>query len=233
MNDTHSPNGVAAVERALSILHAFRGTNGKMSLKDIAAKTGMYKSTVLRLIASLENQGFMRRVADGSYRLGAALSELGIIYQSSFNLKEFVEPVLEELVQIVNESASFYVSTAGQRHCLFRVDANQVIRDHIKVGDTHPLGKGASGRCLVQFAQGLPDVLRREDFVLVSSGERHPDMASVSAPIFGPDGELLGALTLSGPKQRFTPDAVTRMIDVLATKAMELSSAMGKRVVLV
>lgn len=203
-----------------------------MSLKDIAAKTGMYKSTVLRLIASLENQGFMRRVADGSYRLGAALSELGIIYQSSFNLKEFVEPVLEELVQIVNESASFYVATAGQRHCLFRVDANQVIRDHIKVGDTHPLGKGASGRCLVQYSQGMPDHIRRENFVLASFGERHPDMASVSAPIFGQGGELMGALTLSGPQQRFTRDAVIRMTDVLAAKALELSSSLGQRLVL-
>jgi DNA-binding IclR family transcriptional regulator len=227
LNDTHSPNGVAAVERALSILLAFRGTNGKLSLKDIASKTGMYKSTVLRLIASLENQGFMRRVADGSYRLGAAVSELGNIYQSSFQLKEFVEPVLEDLVQAVNESASFYVASGGQRHCLFRVDANQVIRDHIKVGDTHPLGKGASGRCLLQFENGAPAVLKKENLVTTSLGERHPDMASVAAPIFQVGGDLVGALTLSGPRQRFTPETIATMKAVLIKEASELSKELG------
>src|ERR1700733_13958598 len=78
-----SNDGVAAVERALAILAAFQPDGAPRSLHDLAAKTGMYKSTILRLIASLERFNCVLRLPDGRYQLGPSLFHWGDIYRRS------------------------------------------------------------------------------------------------------------------------------------------------------
>ncbi|MGH8841220.1 MAG: helix-turn-helix domain-containing protein, partial [Advenella sp.] len=65
-----SENGVAAVDRAIAILQAMSTQATPMALADLARSTGLYKSTLLRLIASLEKASLVARRADGSYVLG-------------------------------------------------------------------------------------------------------------------------------------------------------------------
>ena len=74
-------DGVAAVERALSILDAFTDQDPQLTLGELAKRTKMYKSTVLRLARSLENYGYLVRAEDGMYRLGSKLLKLGSLYQ--------------------------------------------------------------------------------------------------------------------------------------------------------
>src|SRR5690349_18170236 len=73
--------GVAAVDRALSILSAFVDNEPSLSLSRIAQRTGLYKSTTLRLIDSLEAAGYIRRLQSGDYQLGPTLFRLGMQYQ--------------------------------------------------------------------------------------------------------------------------------------------------------
>ena len=74
--------GVAAVDRALSILDAL--TDDKVTLAELSKRTDLYKSTVLRLLKSLEKFGYVLRSADGSYRLGSKVLHLGSLYQRHF-----------------------------------------------------------------------------------------------------------------------------------------------------
>ena len=64
--------GVAAVDRALSILAAFEDGNRQLELAELARRTGLYKSTLLRLAVSLERGGMLRRGADGAFQIGRA-----------------------------------------------------------------------------------------------------------------------------------------------------------------
>ncbi|WP_162165728.1 helix-turn-helix domain-containing protein [Roseomonas gilardii] len=64
-DDTAGPR-VEAVERALSILDAFSNETPRLSLAEIAARTGFYPSTILRLAASLDRFGYLHRGEDGS-----------------------------------------------------------------------------------------------------------------------------------------------------------------------
>ena len=100
---------MAAVDRALSLLLAFDEADRSLALAELAERTGLYKSTVLRLLASLLHAGFMQRLDDGRYRLGPALARLSKRYAGSFSLEEVVLPVLRELVDITQESAAFHV----------------------------------------------------------------------------------------------------------------------------
>ena len=82
--------GVAAVDRALTILDAFREADQSLTLTEISKRVGFYKSTTLRLAESLEKFGYLRRLEDGAFRLGPKPLFLGSLYQRHFRLAEFV-----------------------------------------------------------------------------------------------------------------------------------------------
>jgi DNA-binding IclR family transcriptional regulator len=196
--------GVLAVDRALTLLAVFSAEKPHCSLAELAAATQQYKSTVLRLLASLEHGHLVQRAGDGRYALGAAVARLHAAYASGFSLEPAVMPVLRELVDATRESAAFHVRQGGHRLCLYRVDSPQPVRDHARAGDLLPLDRGTGGRVLMAFsgARGARYARIRRDQVLVASGDRVPELAGISAPVFGAAGELIGAVTLTMPAPR-------------------------------
>jgi len=199
-----APGGAAAMDRGLSVLCAFRTGDRALTLTELAERTRLYKSTVLRLLASLEHAGLVQRRTDGQYALGPQVARLHAIYAASFSLEEAVMPVLRDLAGETRESAAFHVRQGGQRLCLYRVDSPQPVRDHIHAGDLLPLDRGAGGRVLTAFG-GAPGELYdriRRDGVIVLEGDRMPELSGISAPVFDARGELAGALTLTMPTSR-------------------------------
>ena len=114
--------GVNAVERALSILDAFIG-DGSRGLAELAKVTGLAKPTALRSLISLEKAGYIVRLNDGRYQLGAKTMQLGTTYQANFRLDQHVLPVLKWLTEQTLESAAFHIREKNSRLCLFRVDS--------------------------------------------------------------------------------------------------------------
>lgn len=198
--------GVAAVDRAIAILHAFSQGPQTLSLAEIASATGLYKSTALRLLASLEHGALVRRTPAG-YELGAEVARLFAAYSRSFSMESVVLPVLNTLVEQTRESAAFHVIQHGQRLCLFRVDSPQLVREHIQVGDILPIDRGAGARVLMAFkgAEGeLYEKIRREG-VIVMEKDRSSEISGISAPVFSQGDTLAGALTLTMPTHRLNP----------------------------
>jgi hypothetical protein len=120
--------GVAAVDRALSILDAFTHADPELSLAQIAKRTGLYKSTVLRLTKSLERFGYIHRSADGAYCLGSKVLFLGSLYQRHFRTSAIVPQVLGRIVDELKESASFFVQDGDYRICPGQVDSSRGTR---------------------------------------------------------------------------------------------------------
>jgi len=199
-----APGGAAAVDRALSLLCAFRAGDAGLSLQELAERTRLYKSTALRLLASLEHARLLLRQADGRYMLGPELARLQLVQAGQFSLEAVVMPVLRELVAATRESAAFHVRQGEQRLCLYRVDSPQLLRDHTRAGDLLPLERGAGGRVLLAFggAKGALYARIRQAGLAELSGDRVPDLSGISAPVFGAAGELVGALTLTLPSHR-------------------------------
>lgn len=224
-----APGGAAAVDRALSLLGAFRTGDRALSLAELAQRTGLYKSTALRLIASLEHAGFLVRGDDGRHALGPALARLHGVYAAAFSLEAVVMPVLRDLVALTRESAAFHVRHGDQRLCRHRVDSPQLLRDHIRAGDLLPLDRGAGGRVLLAFG-GAPGAVHeqiRRDGVVVLSGDRVPDLTGVSAPVFGADAGLVGALTLTLPTTRFQPEFRAAVKEAAAALTLKLGGPMA------
>lgn len=199
--------GVATLDRALSILGAFNTTSPMPGLAEIAAHTRISKSTVLRMLASLQHAGLVLRLADGRYALGPVVERLQRVRAASVSVESVVMPVLRELAAATGESASFYVRQGDQRLCLWRVDSPRPVRDHLQAGALLPLARGAAGRVLLAFsgARGPVYARIRRDGVAVLAGDRLAEIAGVAAPVFDRTGSLAGALSLSMPVERLLP----------------------------
>lgn len=199
-----APGGIATLDRALSLLAAFTSTTPVLSLAELAARTGLYKSTVLRMLASLGHAHLVLALPDGRYALGGEVQRLARVHAESVSLEQVVMPVLQDLVAATQESAAFYVRRGAQRMCLYRVASPRPVRDHLQVGDLLPLDRGVGGRVITAFSGGkgaLHARIRRERVVMLV-GDRVPELAAVGAPVFGAGGELQGALTLTMPAGR-------------------------------
>jgi DNA-binding IclR family transcriptional regulator len=222
--------GVAAVDRALSILDAL--TEERVTLADLSKRTGLYKSTVLRLIKSLEKGGYTLRTADGAYRLGSKVLSLGALYQRYFRTTDIVPPVLERLAAELHEGASFYICEGEQRVCLHRVESTRAIRDSIHVGDRLPLTVGAAGHVLRAFAGARGarmDEIRHSMFA-ASYGERDAETAAIAVPVFSAGNRLMGALSLSGPRYRLEAAGEEQLVAVLFQFAKQLTVTFGGNV---
>lgn len=221
--------GVAAVDRALSLLDAFTDQDQKLALAELAKRTGLYKSTVIRLAKSLEKARFLHRSEDGAYRLGSKLLSLGAMYQKHFGIAEIVPQVLRQIVEELQEGASFYVRDETQRLCLHRVEAPRAVRDTIHEGSRLPLTVGAAGHVILAFS-GLSgaryDRIRKELYA-ASFGERDPETAAVACPVIGVEQEFVGALSVSGPRYRIEALGVAAILPTLFKHARNLSRTLG------
>jgi DNA-binding IclR family transcriptional regulator len=220
---------VAAVERALEILNAFKLSDGALSLAVLSERTGLYKSTILRLIATLERYGYVARTPSGGYRVGHKPLALGSMFQRSAQSPDTILPVLEALVRKTGESASFMIPQGDFRVCLYRVDSPHAVREYLRAGDVKPLDRGAAGRVMLAFLK--PDApagaKTRRAMTATSLAEITPGVTSVAAPVFGPGGRVIGSLSFSGPRHRFGASVLTRMRTILLDEARRLTATIG------
>jgi DNA-binding IclR family transcriptional regulator len=217
---TPKRQGVNAAERAFAVLDAFIG-NGSRSLADLAKATELAKPTVLRLLVSLERSGYVVRLTDGRYQLGAKLMQLGATYRGNFRLDQHVLPVLEQLAAVTLESAAFHIREGEHRMLLFRVESTQSVRDFSKPASLVPLDETSTGRVL---RTGPGD---RPVPVYASAGVYDAQTASVSTAVFAAGPALAGALTVSGPIGRFDAAQVEAIAGHLAAAAWRLSTVLG------
>jgi DNA-binding IclR family transcriptional regulator len=230
--------GAAAADRALALLRAFVRGDDALSLAELAQRTGLYKSTALRLLASLEHARLIERRQDGRYALGGEIARLYGVYEAAFSLDRIVLPVLRQLVATTGESAAYHIRQ-GQppnhsRLCLYRVDSPHPVRDHIRAGDVLPLSRGTGGRVLSAWGGGdqtqspSSEELQlyaqiRDRGYYATTGDRLADVAGISVPVFRRDGQIAAAVTLTMPAHRYDE----QHLGAVLSAARQLTGAVG------
>jgi DNA-binding IclR family transcriptional regulator len=183
------------IDKSMAVLNVVAG--GKRTLGELVERTGLSRATCHRLAVALESHGLLRRTADGRFALGLHLMALGRSAAEQFPLAERALPAMERLRATTEESVQLYVVDGGERVCVAALESPHGLRTIVPVGAALPLGVGSAGR-----------VLRGE---LGPSGwvesveERERGVASVSAPVLGDDGQVLAAISVSGPVDRTGP----------------------------
>lgn len=125
---------VEAVERALTILGAFDSTQEQFTLAELASVTGFYKSTLLRLLSSLERFDYIQRGSDGRYRLGLAPLRLARRHLPSRQLETWLQPVLDALAAASGETAALIEVDADTAECRLVALPDMALRHDLRPG---------------------------------------------------------------------------------------------------
>jgi len=234
--------GVGVLDRAVVILDAIE--DGARTFTDLVEATGLTKPTAHRLIRSLEDHGFLLFVGSLGYALGPRLLGLAATAMRELPLRDAAHPVLERLARTTGESAQLYVRDGDRRLCVDAAESERELRTIVGIGASLPLTRGSAGKVFLAF-DAIPDVGRLIDEApepdrlrnqlgttkrrgwADSLGEREPDVASVSAPVFGPGGFLLAAISVSGPAQRLGSLRAKRYAPAVVEAAREIEAALG------
>lgn len=218
--------GVDALERAFKLLECFDRQGEPLSLAELSRRSGLYKSTILRIAVSMDRYGYMVRQSDGRFRLGPTLWRLGSQYLTQFDLAELIRPELKVLVEATTETASYFVREGNTRVCLYRQNSPRAVRHHLVEGQRLPLEVGAIGKLFRAYCDDLEgDPAICEAGYATSQGERDPDIAAVAVPILDSTGKIRGAMSVSGLITRFNETKRAAALPILRRSAARLSRA--------
>ncbi len=219
-------SGVGVLDKAVGIL-SFLAEGGPATLAGVVRGTGLARPTAYRLLSALEAHGLVAR-EEGRYYLGLRLLSWGGRAVGSA-LVGAAMPVLEALRDRTGESTQLYVKEGDRRVCVASVErTGGGLRDAVPVGAVLPLGHGSGGRVLLAWSEGAeaPDLAETRALGWAESvAEREAGVASVSAPVLGPDGGLRAAVCASGPVSRLGEHPGERLAGLVVEAAREIQEA--------
>ena len=147
-----------SVDRALSVLTHVARSRTPRRFSDLATETGLPKSTLHSLLASLESAGFLDKTAVG-YRVGISAFEVGTALPLGSSLRNEVAPILDELASVTGEACHFGMLSGADVVYLDRRDTGEGLRLASRIGQRLPAHATALGKAML--AALPPDEVRR------------------------------------------------------------------------
>jgi DNA-binding IclR family transcriptional regulator len=210
---------VRAVQRAFDVL-ALLAERQPATLSEFARHSRLPVSTAARLLAALEHAGFVRRIGDGRYAPGARLLQMGLAALRSTDVYDLVEPHLHHLSEQSGETANLAVRADEQNAIYLRqVISPRTIHHASWLGRMLDLGKTAVGAALLGELGAEGYVGRRDTL--------EAGVTAVAAPVYGPGGRIVAALSITGPSFRITEGELARFGRLVAKEAALASQRLG------
>jgi len=206
-------SGVGVLDKAVRIMATLE--SGPHSLSELVAATGIARPTAHRLAVALEFHRLLTRDLMGRFTLGPRAGELAAAAGED-RLLAIAAPALSALRDATSESAQLYRRQGDQRVCVATAERMSGLRDSVPVGTVLTMQAGSAAQILLawedpeKMRRGLTGSLftpaslsavRRRGWAQ-SVGEREVGVASVSAPVRGPNNKVIAAVSISGPIER-------------------------------
>lgn len=247
--DVPTPSRIRAVERAITLLLYLGRSQRSQSLQNIAREVGCSKSTIHRLLDTLEQLEVVEREqGTPQYRPGRRLRELMLSRWTELDLRHLALPQMRELRDKSKETVTLATREGWEFVIIEQCESPEEIRQKMRLWERIPLlNGGATAKAILAFMsaeevdeirqqidgpeQSLLDDEERSKIRMrkyaYSRGERVPDGTALSAPILGDDGHVQGALTISGPRFRLTRIRATELSASLIRAAGQISAKLG------
>lgn len=241
---------ILSVRKAMDILDCV-AQKGRISIKDLSSRLGMPKSTVCRLAQTLQACGYLEQdSATGDYFLSYKFFRIGYDILEKFGIRDCVAPVIKKLAEDTQETVNLTVLDEAKVLYIEKIEASP-IHTGIKVGGRAPLHCTASGKAMlaslppeklnsilekcvpleiftektIVTVEGLLQELarcRKQGYALCMD-EIANGVYAIGAVIHGYPGREAAALSIAGPSNRFTPERMSVIIELIL-KASEAIS---------
>ncbi|MBY6685683.1 IclR family transcriptional regulator [Rhodococcus sp. BP-149] len=253
-NATRSTDSsVQSVDRAVSILQIL-GRHGARSVTEIAADLSLHKSTAFRLLATLEARGLVEQATSrGKYQLGYGVVQLATGAARGHDLSVVSRPICQDLAVEVGETVNVAVRDENSVVSIDQVIGSAAVTTINWVGQRTPLHATSAGKVFLAFlpederrALLVDDLERFTPHTIVDVGllekeldqirlqgfsvtheEHEIGLAAVAAPIRVLNGDVVAAVTASGPTFRFDDDSIPGITEHVLTAAAAISERNG------
>jgi DNA-binding IclR family transcriptional regulator len=246
------PAGVRVLHKTLDILETIKSNESGFKLAELARQVELPKATVYRILTTLEGRGYLDRASDGSYRMAKKLFDLQRPASLEQVLNRVAEPVMQRVVASCKETVNLGILDAGEVVVINTVESPQAVRMSSKIGNRRLLHSTALGKVLLG---GLSDkevarlirvkgLTRLTDHTITTKAEVLAEIQKVrrqgwamddqeneiegrciGGPITGPDGKVIGALSISGPVFRMDLKRARSLVPELEAACREISRA--------
>lgn len=246
---------VQSLERGLSVIRCFDADHARLTLTDVANRTGLTRATARRLLLTLESLGYVS--SNGRhFSLTPRVLDIGYAYLSSLNIQQIAQPFLEALSEQVNESVSVTVLDGSDIIYVARVPTKRIMTISLGLGSRLPAHCTSMGRVLLaelppeQLRAIVPERLephtehtictrdaleaelatvRRQGWALVDE-ELEIGLRSLAAPLRDAGGRAVAAMNVSTHAGRTATDEIhASILPAVLRTAGDVSEALAKR----
>jgi DNA-binding IclR family transcriptional regulator len=244
---------VKSVDRAITVLEIL-AQHGEAGVTEIAGELGVHKSTAFRLVGALERRGLVEQPGSrGKYQLGFGVIRLAGAMTAGLDLTQQSRRVCEDLAYELGETVNIAILSGAHVVNIDQVRGSSAVVSQNWIGRQCPLHATSSGKVLLAYLppheqrrtlRGRleyftdhtvtdPDILRGQIADLHERGyiaaveEMEVGLNAVAAPVRGVAGEVIAAISASGPSYRMTEDSLDDIGRVVAKAGAEISTRMG------
>ncbi|HIY66434.1 MAG TPA: IclR family transcriptional regulator [Candidatus Agrococcus pullicola] len=244
---------VQSVDRAITVLEIL-ARSGASSVSDLARRLDVHKSSVSRLLATLERRGIVEQESDGGrYGLGAGIVRLARSARDQSDVVAVARPVAERLSRMTGETVNVSVIEGNEVVNIEEVNLSDSVLGVSWLGSHTQLHNTANGKVFLAHmsparANGMlraelssatertvtdPKLLRAQLELIRQQGyawqreELEPGLTAVAAPVFDASGDALAALSVAGPSFRLTPDREGELTELTKNAAADVSRKLG------
>ena len=247
-------SGVQSIERAIAILKAFSPKREELGVTELSRQLNLHKSTVSRLLASLQREGLVEEnPVTRKYRLGMALVTLGGLVLQRLELTQAARPLMHGLVSATQETAILAVKDRDKAVNVAQAPSPQTVKHVGWIGRRDPLHCTAIGKVLLAYSpvaeqeviisHGLPRYtpntmtdpslllheliqVREQDYA-INREEFEVGLNAIATPIYDHSGEVVAAISISGPAFRLSLDRFSSLAGQVQQTARKLSGQLG------
>jgi IclR family KDG regulon transcriptional repressor len=249
------PQGIRAVERAIGVLKAFSALAPELGVTDLARHLGLHKSTVHRMLVTLEREGLVKQdPISGRYRLGLHLFELGSLVVHSAELRQVARPYLEEMHRACGETVHLAILDEGEVVYVDKIESTRRVRMYSQVGRRAPAHCTGLGKALlatlpdgtldqilqrrglrrytsgtITSAEALRDhlALVRQRGFAIDAGEHEELIRCAAAPVYDHAGAAVAAVSIATVGLEVNSPRFEEYITLVTRCAGAISDALG------
>ncbi|MCR6490017.1 IclR family transcriptional regulator [Amycolatopsis sp. OK19-0408] len=241
-----------SLDRALTLLTSI--SQDARTLDDLAEEIGVHKSTVLRLLRTLEQHHFVRREGTRHYRLGSAMFDLANQALDSFDVRRSAHPALAALNTRTGHTVHLASYEDGEVVYIDKFEGRHSVRMYSRIGKRAPLHCTAVGKVLVaampaarreeiarsiEYPVRTPNTITTPEAYLaelarvdrlgyaVDNAEHEDFIHCIAAPVRGTGGEVLAAASMSVPKVLLDYEGLLALVPDLRAATTEASVHSG------